>query len=137
MKYLLAILAFVSTSAFAQWSVQVHGLSKHSGTKQFNEVNPGLSIRYDVSKDVSYQAGTYLNSFNKQSVFAGVNYTPYHFGRVSFGGAAGFGTGYGLPILATVVANVDFGRVNVTFRGAPKYSPESEHVVAVEVGFRY
>lgn len=137
MKYLLAVLAFVSTSAFSQWSVQIHGLSRHSGTAQYNEVNQGVSIRYEASDDVSYQAGSYLNSYNRQTTFAAINYTPLHFGRVSLGGFAGVGTGYYLPVMAGGAAVVSFDRMNVTFRVIPKISRDTDGVVSVEIGFKF
>lgn len=90
---LLAIALMAALPAWAQWSVSVYGLSKHSESG-YCEINPGLSINYEIAKDLRVGFGRFLNSQCQWSNGAGPVYTPLHVGPWSLGVAFLRVTGY-------------------------------------------
>jgi hypothetical protein len=97
---LLGLLLAIGLSSRAQMSVSVFGLSKHSESG-YCEVNPGLGVNYQASKDLRFGAGRYLNSKCRWSDVLGVSYTPVHYGNFSFGAALLRLTGYrDQPVIA-------------------------------------
>lgn len=103
-----AILALSAAASHAgEWGLQVHGHSHHFNARAFdlpwNETNFGLAIRYSFDTDLSVQAGRYLNSYSLPGYdaytnYAAVDYTPWHYKALSFGGYAGVGSGYDEPV---------------------------------------
>jgi hypothetical protein len=99
MRSLLAVVliagtyVLVSSTAFAQVSVSVFGLSKHSKSG-FCEVNPGFGVSYGIQEKWRLTAVRYKNSLCVDSTAAGAVYTPWIYGRFSFGTALLRVTGY-------------------------------------------
>jgi hypothetical protein len=118
---IVAILAFVAAASHAgEWGLQVHGHSHHFNARAFdlpwNETNFGLAIRYSFDTDLSVQAGRYLNSYSLPGYdaytnYAAVDYTPWHYKALSFGGYAGIGNGYDEPYYYIVNGRADVVRV--------------------------
>lgn len=93
---LAASLALASSSTLAAdaW-VSATTVSYHLDREQrFNERNPGLGIEYGLTENVRAVAGFYKNSISKESVYAGVAWTPLKVEAVSVGLVAGAITGY-------------------------------------------
>jgi hypothetical protein len=148
---ILAMTAVLATDAKAdtQYSTIIHLASKHGSTAdnyKFNEVNPGFAIRAEFDRDMSIQGGVYKNSYKKTTAYAALQYTPVKLGNVRFGGFAGMGTGYTahsvanvgpLSALAGAMAVANFGKMSLTFRGAPKLGSGTASVVAIEVGYKF
>lgn len=86
----------------APWLV-VGGISRHTCRDcGFRESNPGLAIQwsplwlknYTESKDWRLTAGAYINSNDKNSVYAGVQWLPLEYGFAKFGLQAVVISGY-------------------------------------------
>jgi hypothetical protein len=135
-KALVPVLLIGLPSAHAQTSVQLHGLSKHSGTRTYNEVNSGVSIRSQLSAEASVQAGVYKNSYNKTTVFVAAQWEPLALGPVRAGAFAGVGTGYPLPVLGGFMATLQAKDISVTLRGIPKVSKATDGVLSIELGVK-
>jgi len=120
----------------AETSLIVHGVSKHSGATKYNENHAGLGVRHQASPNWGYQVGTYRNSYNKQTTYAAVNYTPLHYGSLSLGAFAGVGTGYKQPVMAGLLAVYDFGKVAASVRAVPGIAG-LDSVVALEIGIKF
>ena len=133
-KYLIvgALLASVLPTQ-AETSLIIHGVSKHSGSKIYNESNEGVGVRHQVDTDLSVQAGTYNNSFNRRSTYVLANYTPLHYGGFSAGVFSGLSTGYRSDVIGGLVVQYDFGKVFVTTRIAKDVAT----VVALELGVKF
>lgn len=100
MKILIALalaLPVSAISATGDTHVIVHGLSRHAAprtTGDWNEVNTGLGLRYELNDTLSIQGGVYRNSVNRQSVYSSLDWTPLSYGPVSAGVYAGVVSGY-------------------------------------------
>ena len=81
------------SAAYAQVSVSVFGLSKHSKSG-FCETNPGLGLSYQLSEAWRLTAVRYKNSLCVDSTAVGAVYMPLTYGRFSFGTALLRVTGY-------------------------------------------
>jgi hypothetical protein len=90
---LLAGLLLWSAASLAQVSVTVYGLSRHSESG-YCEINPGLSINYQVTEDLRIGAGRFLNSKCRWSNGLGPVYTPLRVGSFRFGAGLIRLTGY-------------------------------------------
>jgi hypothetical protein len=100
---LISIGAFFTTKALAgEWGIVVHGASMHFNQREgvpWNQANDGFGLRYAIDKDVAVQIGHYRNSqttpdFNFFTNYGIVDYTPFHFRRLSVGMFAGMASGY-------------------------------------------
>lgn len=74
-------------------------IGNHGGIdRRFNADNQGLGVEMTVSENASVIAGAYVNSYNRQTLYAGVAYTPLKtsIGPVdlSAGVVGGVATGY-------------------------------------------
>lgn len=93
--------AFISTQE-APWVV-LGGLAYHScRTCKFRESNPGLALQWKSPwfeeltglQDTRLAAGAYINSNNRNSVYAGAQWLPYSYGPAKLGLQAVIITGY-------------------------------------------
>ena len=126
MKTILALALLVSASAVTakegdMW-INVHFAAHHSVDKywdlesesweQYNNVNPGLGLEYELSNNLSTKAGFYKNSINATTVYAGGNvHTAYGDGisvGLNFGLATGYEAEHGLMIVPVVMPNINF-----------------------------
>jgi hypothetical protein len=142
---MLALSSFAAQAEESPWSIQLHGASwhaeersKYENTAQdWNEVNPGVGIRYELDKTWAVQAGVYRNSIDKVSAYALADWTPIRAGSFSIGLFGGAVTGYNsAPVVAAagIVARQEFGRFAATWRVTPPVNRPT--TVAFEVGFR-
>lgn len=136
---LLGILAFNSAQA-SEISLIGHGISKHIDNHNFNERPIGVGMRY-THDDWAIQVGGFRNSINKNSIYAGFDWSPLKYETDSclkFEGGVyyGFATGYKFDITPVVglqaAAKCDnvFARVRVM----PDPYFNSKGVAAIEVG---
>jgi len=141
--FLLILLALWAPLANAQepsWHLQLHGLSKHSDEKavgKWNERNGGAGVRYQHSQTWGLQGGTFRNSYDRQTVYAIVDYTPLLGGSVGlFGGVA---TGYVNegPLIGGLLLRWQGERVSISARIIPKVRKEHTAVIALEAGWRF
>jgi hypothetical protein len=76
----------------APWHLVVHLRSWHGSERpqgQWNEFNPGLGLRRQLSPDWAWQVGAYRNSVNRHSAYGLWDWTPWQAGRWSAGVSAG------------------------------------------------
>jgi len=86
--------------------VVLHGLSLHSQARgngrEWNQVNTGLALRYELGGAWAVQLGGYRNSLDSRSAYALADWTPLHAGPLQMGGFAGVTTrhtsGYQIPL---------------------------------------
>lgn len=123
----------------SKYSIVIHGVSKHSGNKVYNEVNTGAAFRYQQSESLSYQAGVYDNSYNKTTVYGIVQYTPLTLGdKVKLGGFAGLATGYDMPGIGGLMGDMSLSkRITMTVRHVLKISKSTGSVTAIELGYKF
>lgn len=99
-RVVLAALLAISAPCYADTWLVASVTSFHQERGRYNEFNPGIGGEYggDTWRAV---AGAYLNSLSRETKYAGVSYTPLHFGRVSVGSTVILATGYsaGISIL--------------------------------------
>ena len=142
-KIALALLGFltISTAQADELSLIGHGFSKHLDNHNFNERDYGAGLRYE-SGEYAFQAGDYKNSFRRNTIYAGIDWSPIHFNvaeclNVSAGLYAGGATGYKYTVtpMAGVQAAVRCKNVFVRVRAMPDLIYNSKAVGAIEVGF--
>jgi len=142
MKKVLALLGILAASSAHADEISLigHGLAKHLENHNFNERPYGGGLRYDRD-DWGIQVGGYRNSINKNSFYAGVDWSPFKYEtdscvKIEAGAYYGFATGYKFDItpvvgLQTAIkCNNVFARVRVM--PDPYYN--SKAVGAIEVG---
>ena len=69
---------------------------------RYNEINPGATVEFDGK----YVVGAYLNSHKRVTVLAIRHFDIGNAGPVNFGANLGVGTGYGVPVLASIEARL-------------------------------
>lgn len=61
---------------------------------RYRQNNTGIGIQIDLNRDQSVVAGYYHNSIYRETVYAGMTYTPFHLGDAHFGVIGAMATGY-------------------------------------------
>ena len=142
MKKIVALLGIlVASSVHADELLLVaHGISKHIDNHNFNERNYGGAVRYDHD-DWGVQLGGYRNSVNKNSFYAGIDWSPFRYQTnscVKFEAGPYYGAASGYKFAVTPVIGLQaaakcdnvFARVRVM--PDPYYNAKA--VGAIEVG---
>lgn len=136
---LASILSITSANA-DELSFIGHGFSKHLVNHNFNERDFGAALRLERN-DFAIQVGAYRNSFYKDTVYSGVDWSPLHYDlgscfKLDAGLYAGGATGYKYTVtpMAGVQAAVKCNDVFVRVRAMPDPFFKSKGVAAVEVG---
>jgi hypothetical protein len=60
-------------------AIVLHIASAHIPARNYNNFNPGIAAQFACSKAINFQAGTYFNSNQRQTFYAGVVYEPKKF----------------------------------------------------------
>lgn len=136
---LTALLAVLAAPAQASTYLTVAGLSWHSDRAAgYREKNPGIGIEHDVSDDVSLIAGTYINSYNRRTAYAGARWMPLVFGPVRAGLTGAVATGYEQRFVAFPTLTVDLtDRVGLGVIAAPGIGKDASAFVGVELRLRF
>jgi len=75
--------------------INVGGFSRHfDRDKNYNESNFGLGLEYRTSDELSFMAGSYKNSNNRNTTYAAANWQPLALGPFKIGAAVGLMNGY-------------------------------------------
>lgn len=85
MRLLLSVVLFFSLlcapvlAADKPMAITVPVFTRHfpSSSPDLNEHNNGFGLEYILRKDVAVTAGIFSNSFRKDTIYAGVVYTPF------------------------------------------------------------
>jgi hypothetical protein len=118
------------------------GIARHScRTCKFRESNPGLALQWKSPwfeefsglQDTRLTAGAYINSNNRNSTYAGMQWLPYSFGPVKWGLQAVVITGYKesaiTPVLLPIIT-VEGTHAGVDVYAVPKMAKVSAAVFA-------
>jgi len=122
------------------WHLQVHGVSHHFGDKavgKWNEKNLGAGVRYQHNETWGVQAGSFRNSYDVQSNYAVIDFTPLLGGSVGVFG--GYASGYKIegPLIGGILLRWQGERVSISARIIPKVRKEHTAVIAFEAGWRF
>jgi hypothetical protein len=132
--------AFFSTQE-SPWVV-LGGLAYHScRTCKFRERNPGLALQWKSPwfeeltglENTRLTAGGYINSNNRDSVYAGAQWMPYSYGPLKLGLQAALITGYleaGITPVLLPLVSVETQHVGIDLYAVPKMSKVSAAVFA-------
>lgn len=116
-------LTVLSHNLKAETVIQLHTLSYHvNRAENFNEENYGIGVRHYVKdKYFNYvHAGTYKNSENNTSNYAGIGYE-WPVGSFKLGIKAGVITGYSLgDVLPFIVPVVKYKNLSLVFAPYPE-----------------
>jgi hypothetical protein len=116
------------------------GLARHScRTCNFRESNPGLALQWKSPwfeeltglQNTRLTAGGYINSNNRNSVYAGAQWMPYSFGPVKLGMQAVIITGYKEAVITPVLLpliSVETNHLGVDMYAVPKLAKVSSAV---------
>lgn len=118
------------------------GLAYHSCRDcGFRERNPGLALQWQSPwfaeltglENTRLTAGAYINSNNKNSVYAGAQWLPYSYGPVKLGFQAVLISGYREAVITPVllpIASLEIQHVGVDVYAVPKMAKVSAAVFA-------
>jgi hypothetical protein len=118
------------------------GLAYHScRTCKFRERNPGLALQWKSLwfeeftglQNTRLTAGGYINSNNRDSVYAGAQWLPYNYGPVKLGLQAVLITGYKEAVITPVLlplVSVETQHAGVDLYAVPKMAKVSAAVFA-------
>ena len=139
---LLLVALLVIPSAKAEEGdvhIVLHGFCLHAQArengKDWNQVNTGLALRYELDGSLSVQLGGYRNSLNRNSVYALADWTPLQVGPVQIGGFAGVTTRYTQDYRPMLGGVVRWQREHVSL--ALRLVPKTNTVMAIELGWRF
>lgn len=143
MKYFIAIVIACVLAAFTTASraeskeyLILHGASEHSKLGK-QERNYGIAYRLQQDNTLGYQFGTYLNSYNKQTAYAVVQYTPIGTESLRLGVFGGVASGYKIPVAGGLMLNYHQDKAVFTVRHVPKIAANTASVTTFEMGFRF
>ena len=104
----------------ADWLV-VSGASYHFRDRdEYRADNPGIGWeRRDTLIPLSYMAGYYRNSYDRDTFYAGARWEPLDFGAVRLGVFVGLASGYWTPVVALPMASIEMGPVGVNLVALP------------------
>ena len=120
----------------------VGGLAYHScRTCGFRESNPGLALQWHSPwfeeltglDNTRLTAGAYINSNNRNSVYAGAQWLPYSYGPVKLGLLAVLITGYKEAVITPVLlplVSVETQHIGVDLYAVPKLAKVSAALFA-------
>ena len=122
--------------------VVLGGVARHScRTCGFREDNPGLALQWQSPwfaeltglENNRLTAGAYINSNNRNSVYAGAQWLPYSYGPLKLGLQAVLITGYKEAVIAPVLlplVSVETQHVGVDLYAVPKMAKVSAALFA-------
>jgi len=130
----------------ADLHVVAHGVSWHAKSvrdfdgQPYNERNPGAAMRVAFSPAWSAQGGAYRNSYDRDSAYAVVDWTPVGGARLRAGLFAGLTHNYpindfGVTAAAGALVRWQGDRLSIALRGVPR-TPKTSGTLALEAGWR-
>lgn len=137
--FIFAFSTGVAHAASGDYSLVVHGASYHTVKRQsgpaWNQVNPGMGLRYELDDTLSVQVGAYKNSYYRKSIYAGLDWTPIKMGRVELGGFIGGATGYAekAGVLGGGLVRWQGDKVSIGVRIVPAKCS----IFTFEIGYRF
>ena len=114
-------------------------LSKHAGSRQYNERNGGIGLRIDSGTFAGWTIGSYRNSLGRTTVYVAHEWQRQLVGPLHVGLVAGVATGYNVPVMPAVLpeAVLHIGdRVEVALLVQPVNLRESPAFAALQFRFK-
>lgn len=111
MKTLLFLLCFFCMPAFADaWltvPLATHHVERHQADgSNWNERNVGVGLEFGTGSESPHLiAGTYRNSYYRDSRYLGAKWEPVHLGPFGIGATAVYATGYDRPYAGGLLAS--------------------------------
>jgi hypothetical protein len=137
---LLAALLVIPSVKAEEGDVHVvlHSLSLHSQARDngrdWNQVNTGLGLRYELDRSLSVQFGGYRNSLDRTSAYALADWTPLQIDQLQMGGFVGVTThnksGYNTPLGGVVRWQQE--HLSLALRLVPRKNT----IISIELGWR-
>lgn len=87
-------LSIVLSGCAGNWLVITAASYHRDRERGYNERNLGVRIEHPLGEDVRAIGGAYRNSNDRDTVYAGAQWTPLKAGGFAFGAAAAAATGY-------------------------------------------
>lgn len=132
-----AVLFSSAVRAENDWLV-ISGAAYHFDRRdELRGDNPGAGWERPSEKwPLSWMAGYYLNSYDRDTFYAGARWEPLRWEHVKLGVFVGAASGYDTPVVALPMASVEYGRVGINFVAAPTIGNYTGYVAA-QVKFRF
>lgn len=130
-----ACLAFPLSSIAADLSDDwiVFTVASRHHKRGYNEHNYGIGIEHGITGNWRLVAGTYRNSFYRDTVYAGATYLPIHYGDLHLGGAVILASGYETRPVPMAWPMVSYEQK----KWGLNFGPILPTVVGVQLKFRY
>lgn len=111
-------------------------VSRHFPDRNFNQVNPGLGLEYDVG-NWGVALGDYKNSYSKQTVYLVASYTPIHMGDFAFGAFGGPATGYNVPVVGGLLVAYRHANYGFNLMVIPPAAKDGSTVLGLQLVFKF
>jgi hypothetical protein len=110
-----------ASAAHAEDWLVVSGYSHHfKHREEFRAANPGLGWERPTDEyGGTWMAGYYRNSYDRDTVYAGLRWEPLRWGPARLGVFAGLASGYWTPVVALPMLSIEAGRVGINLVAAP------------------
>ena len=116
----LALALGCATASASDWLV-LSGASYHFRDREdYRADNPGVGWeRREDLIPVTWMAGYYRNSYDRDTFYAGGRWEPLDFGALKLGVFVGLASGYWTPVVALPMASVEYKRVGFNIVALP------------------
>lgn len=132
-----SLLFALPASAENDWLV-VSGAAYHFDRRdELRGDNPGLGWERPSSQyPLSWMAGYYRNSYDRDTFYAGARWEPLRWEHVKLGAFGGLASGYWSPVVVLPMASFEFGRFGFNLVAAPTIGSYTGYV-AGQIKFRF
>lgn len=135
----LAAAALHSSPLLADDWLVLSGFSYHfkQDQRDWREDNPGIGMERESTKynGLFWAGGYFRNSYDRDTVYAGVRWMPYRVGPVAFGAYALAATGYWSPVLAAPAISIEGKNVALNIVVVPNL-PDHSGFIGTQLRFR-
>lgn len=127
------------TSNVQATDLVVIAASHHFTHGEYNESNPGLGVFHTLNPKHAAIAGTYKNSYSKQTVYAGLSTHIAGQGMVQARVDYGLATGYQWAVVPMVVPVIEVHTKHVITRALiiPRVSEDTASAVGIQFRVRF
>ncbi len=131
--------ALHSPALFADDWLVLSGFSYHfkQNQRDWREDNPGIGMERESAKysGLFWTGGYFRNSYDRDTVYAGVRWMPYRIGPVAFGAYALAATGYWSPLVAAPAISIEGKNVALNIVVVPNL-PDHSGFIGTQIRFR-
>lgn len=126
------LVCLLSTPASADDWLTISGYSYHlTRRNEYRADNPGLGWeRHTPDQNVTYAAGYYRNSYDRDTFYLGGRWEPLELGPARFGVFLALASGYWTPVVALPMVSIEHGPVGINLVAAPTIGKYAGYVGA-------